>query len=401
MIRGMFSGNTQRLSLIDGLRGISVLWMVSFHAQYFFGLHTGPAEYKQFLGRFQPTFVANGHFGVDIFFVISGFLIADILLREWERNGRIDYLKFYLRRAFRILPLYIVVLLVSTLAGLYSVAQILPNLFFVNNFVPFEQQAMVWTWSLAIEEQFYLIFPALLGFLAWRVRDESKIVRVYAGLIVISMLTTGFLLVWTGIFAFPPAHELFDAAAFAAYFDSAYDKTYCRVGGILFGVIVAYWKPHRSPNPWSARRALVQRVLMYAALVLVLGFAFLPADDAPQPPAVVVGFLAMYRTLFAGAVALLLFCGLRAEFKRDPIVRFLSWPIWILFAELSYGAYLVHPFIADAAYKFVFSASWIAQHHVLWPVLFIEVITFVIALGTYFAIERPMRDLGRSYGRQR
>jgi peptidoglycan/LPS O-acetylase OafA/YrhL len=99
---------------------------------------------------------------VDVFFVISGFIISHILMREHKATGRLDLKHFYLRRAIRLFPAYYVAL------GLYGVLDPLPlknvwaNLLYVNNFLPIEQQFMGWAWSLAIEEQFYIVFPIAL-----------------------------------------------------------------------------------------------------------------------------------------------------------------------------------------------------------------------------------------------
>ena len=83
-------------------------------------------------------------------------------------------------------------------------------------------------------------------------------------------------------FTTPASHPVIDAASFYAYFDSVYAQTYCRVGGIMCGIIVAYLRPHRSPAPWSPRRLLAKRVLMCVALALILACAFWPAEDGPD-----------------------------------------------------------------------------------------------------------------------
>ena len=107
-------------------------------------------------------------FGMDLFFVLSGFLIGTILLVSLERHGRQMVGNFYLRRAFRILPLYYVVLTVLALVTPLTALQRhhLPlEYLYLTNFVPDLQRTsvvMIWGWSLALEEQFYLIVPLLL-----------------------------------------------------------------------------------------------------------------------------------------------------------------------------------------------------------------------------------------------
>jgi peptidoglycan/LPS O-acetylase OafA/YrhL len=142
---------------LDGLRAVSILLVVLFHV--------GSA-----------TFVwANGRLGVAVFFVLSGYLITTLLLREHDRKGSVSLRGFYLRRAFRILPLYYVMLVVYV--GLYIVvgfgdragdlrASLPWFLTYMNDFrpgvlhgsTPYQQ-----SWSLGVEEKFYLFWP-LLGF---------------------------------------------------------------------------------------------------------------------------------------------------------------------------------------------------------------------------------------------
>lgn len=148
---------------IDGLRALAVVPVILFHA----GI----------------TGFSGGYIGVDIFFVISGFLITSIILAE-QQAGRFSLLSFYERRARRILPALFVVLLctlpfawmwllpesmASLGRGLLGVALFASNVVFWRDSGYFEQAAelnpVLHTWSLAVEEQFYLLFPLFLGLL--------------------------------------------------------------------------------------------------------------------------------------------------------------------------------------------------------------------------------------------
>jgi peptidoglycan/LPS O-acetylase OafA/YrhL len=150
----------RRFGALDGLRALSIAAVI-WH-------HTAPDGWGSF-------FAHVGAHGVSLFFAISGFLITTLLLREQQRNGRIDLKAFYLRRSLRIFPLYYAVLL------LYVVVVVLferdagarqaffDNLpYFLtytsNIFVPLDDGRVIFyfVWSLAAEEQFYLVWPALL-----------------------------------------------------------------------------------------------------------------------------------------------------------------------------------------------------------------------------------------------
>ncbi len=119
---------------IDGLRAVAVLSVIAFH------LHFSP--------------ISGGYVGVDIFFVISGYLITAILMKDFTQ-GTFSLAKFYERRARRILPALFLVLLV-TVALSYIVYFWTKTSYFVAD------GPLLHTWSLAVEEQFYLIFPPLL-----------------------------------------------------------------------------------------------------------------------------------------------------------------------------------------------------------------------------------------------
>jgi peptidoglycan/LPS O-acetylase OafA/YrhL len=152
-------GRIRRLPGLDGLRGIAVAAVLIYH----------------FFGNALP----GGFLGVDVFFVLSGFLITALLVREYGHNGRISLKKFWQRRARRILPAAATVLVVCTaVAGILGgdaavnlPPQFLGSLFFVNNWVQISEahsyfadttpQIFMHYWSLAIEEQFYVLWPLL------------------------------------------------------------------------------------------------------------------------------------------------------------------------------------------------------------------------------------------------
>ena len=148
---------------IDGLRALAVLPVIIFHLGY----------------------MPNGYLGVDVFFVISGFLITGIIYREVLEN-RFSILNFYLRRTRRIIPLVSFICVFSLLIGCFfmlpddleNLAQsVIATNFFSNNILPVittknywdilnEFKPLMHTWSLGVEEQYYLFYPLIFVFLA-------------------------------------------------------------------------------------------------------------------------------------------------------------------------------------------------------------------------------------------
>ena len=156
---------------IEGLRGVAVSLVVLFHA----GLLSQAS-----------TQLTGGFIGVDLFFVVSGYLITGLLIRERERTGRISFSRFYARRVRRILPAAAVTLLItiplanalvtlversSVMEDAASAALSIANIRFAmttDYFNPVNYSPFLHFWSLGVEEQFYFVWPALLAIVAWK-----------------------------------------------------------------------------------------------------------------------------------------------------------------------------------------------------------------------------------------
>jgi peptidoglycan/LPS O-acetylase OafA/YrhL len=147
---------TLRFGCLDGLRFFCIMAVLWHHAP----VHTALADPAPILGR--------GFLGVDFFFVLSGFLITTLLLREEARTGRFSLRGFYWRRFLRIVPVYFfVVTLVSAyyvlLKGETQYTGLVPFYYlFLSNFLITDIPLLAPTWSLAVEEQYYLLWPLLL-----------------------------------------------------------------------------------------------------------------------------------------------------------------------------------------------------------------------------------------------
>ncbi len=171
-----------RFGSLDGLRALSVAAVIWHHS----GGGLVASEWAQ-----------HGHHGVTLFFAISGFLITTLLLREKDRHGVIDLRAFYVRRALRIFPLYYAVLLIYVVLVFALERQSKVGQDFFSNLVYFVSYTSNWfvaldgrvifyyAWSLAAEEQFYLVWPPLMKRLGTRARALAVVLTV---IVVIALL---------------------------------------------------------------------------------------------------------------------------------------------------------------------------------------------------------------------
>ena len=155
-----------RIRSLDGWRAVGVTMVLVSHMPFTDGF---PQRYG-----YQLAEVFDGELGVRIFFVLSGFLITHLLLEEAGASGAISLQRFYIRRGLRILPIYVTYLLVLgllTALGLYhdALSSWIGALTFTRNMIGQGRSATVQLWSLAVEEQFYLVWPmTLCVFSLWR-----------------------------------------------------------------------------------------------------------------------------------------------------------------------------------------------------------------------------------------
>jgi peptidoglycan/LPS O-acetylase OafA/YrhL len=167
---------------LDGLRGVAILMVLAFH-----------------LGC-----LPGGSLGVDVFFVLSGFLITTLLVEEWQRRGSISLKHFYLRRAFRLWPAFFTLLLIYGLTSLLLQSaveamarrrEVLIAACYIANWPKLHGVGMPTlghTWSLSVEEQFYLLWPMLLTTLFWMRLSRRQILFVVCiGILLSASLRAG------------------------------------------------------------------------------------------------------------------------------------------------------------------------------------------------------------------
>ena len=314
----------RRIPTLDGWRGIAILMVIFDH------LRAG-------LGARSLPFTRTGTHGVALFFVLSGFLITSRFLAEMQRDGTLSLKSFYIRRFFRLMPaawLYLVV--IGFLIGWHYVV---PCLFFFRNFVDPHETALMNAhfWSLSIEEQFYLVWPALLLFA--RPKRALWIATVAAGIVVIERVIH---------------REQLAALPFAATL-----QTYLRADAILIGCCAAILLPQLKPF-------LRERMVWPLAGGFILCLAS------------VANFISCVECLIIALV--LCATSINAE---CPLSRALEWKPLSFIGKISYSLYIWQ----EIALRFP-----VHQTVAIIP-LRISALA-VLALTSYYLIERPLNLIG-------
>lgn len=390
---------------IDGLRAIAIIYVVFFHA--FFFTQYAFAEKSEFLTfiealPFWMNWVWQGDKGVDIFFVISGFLIAQHLMQEFRQRNRIDLKGYYLKRAIRILPLYLFAIVLFAPTG-KNLEYVWANLLFVNNFITVENIYIPWSWSLTVEIQFYLLMPFLVILLYRTGRPVLTLLLLFvaANLLRLGMLAADpSLYQVTLIDMFLTENE----AAAVNYLDTLYVNLYSRCGPLLLGVLVASIDIQYGAllRDYFGRKHVVLSGLFLFSVALMVGVTLLPVYVASSSPGYDATlhylYLALGRNLFALGVALFMMTALYRAGLGGMAYRFLAARFWFPVSQTSYAIYLFH-------IPFLFVAFYLLQGaEPLHEIMYLEIVLIAL-LGLFFSmlfasltfalLERPALRWGR------
>ncbi|MGH7924925.1 MAG: acyltransferase family protein [Candidatus Binatus sp.] len=351
---------------LDGWRAIAIL-LVMF-------AHSGGALFYP-AGRFASStwysVSQRGVFGVDLFFGISGLLICGRLLDEQEKTGGISLGSFYIRRVFRILPpafAYLAVVGLLALAGVIVVSPLgwLSSVFFSRNYIVMPADTGWYTghfWSLAVEEHFYLIWPAALLTLG------SRHARRYLPAIAIAV----------AIWRVADFHWFHGQIWPGVLSDNIYERTDTRFDGLLWGcwiALIAAVPAYRAALTRRLSAPVIAVLMLLLVACIALGPPLKMAWEAFLVPAILVGTV-LNPTLWFSRI-------LEASPMR-----------WI--GRISYSLYL---------WQQLFLVGWKIPRPLPfgrlqeWPLNIVTV--FVCASASYYLLERPLVAIGHSLatGRQ-
>ncbi|WP_353935766.1 acyltransferase family protein, partial [uncultured Corynebacterium sp.] len=354
---------------LDGLRGLAVLAVVIYH----------------FFGDVLP----GGYLGVDMFFVLSGFLITSLLVREFRVTGRISLKDFWVRRFRRILPAAVTVLVICTaivaaIGGDLAVGireQFLGTLFFVNNwtqiatsqsyFADNEIQVFAHYWSLAVEEQFYLIWPLLIAGLFIVVRRYPRRVPIIVSVVLAAASAVA---MW---FIYTPGEDP----------TRVYYGTDTHAFGLLIGAALSLiiTSTHSDPaaDSWpSSRRAgaIAAQVLAPLALLAYLAQLIFMTDDLE--------FTYRGGLMLTSVLGALMLWGVVRDAR--PLTWLFSTTVMRWLGQRSFSLYLWHwPLIMILIALFDSKR----EHAWVWGLVALP-LSFLLAEISYQFIENPFRRGG-------
>jgi len=334
---------------IDGLRALAVLGVIFYHSEILI----------------DKIFIFSGGFlGVDIFFVISGYLITSIILKE-NKIKKFSFINFYIRRIRRLLPVLLIVLLASLIFSYFLLLpfefksyldSIISSIFFYSNFYfHFSGQAygqailttkpLLHTWSLAIEEQFYLLYPIFLILSIYLFKKKLQFLFIFI---------------------------IFFSISFASYISDNHSSfnfymLVTRSWELMCGALLAL-------NHQEKKNKKNNNTLSFIGFFLII-FSFLYFNDPNQHPS--------YFTLIP-----VIGCCLVIS-NRDinsPINKLLSHRIFVNIGLISYSLYLWHHPILSFG-----KISGVTDNSLFFKILLI-ILSFFLSFVTYFMIEKKLRN---------
>ena len=357
---------------IDGLRAISVFAIIIYHANFIF------FDYQVFQG---------GFIGVDIFFVISGYLITSLILKEINKTNQFSYKKFYERRIRRILPALLFVIIITSIisyiiflpTALIDFARSVISIIFFSSNIYFWVtggrygedsellRPLVHTWSLSIEEQFYILFPIFLITIIKSLKQKvnTHLFIIFSFSLIFAQWSSGTDLKINFTF-FKWQIHFFEKFNF-----------YClqsRIFELLTGSLLSYYKLNNGRTCLKSYSILNQICPILGIILIFYSLIFFNTSEILHP-----SFITIIPIV---GVSLIIWFSKKGEL----VTEILSSKIFLFFGLISYSLYLWHyPIFTVLRYIDVFNNSTKIK-------LLAIILTIILSLFSYYFIEKPFRN---------
>ncbi len=357
---------------IDGLRAVSVLAIILYHANFIL---------------FNHTLFQGGFIGVDIFFVISGYLITTLILKEIVRTNQFSFKYFYEKRIRRILPVLLCVTIITSIVSYFIllplslidfVKSILATIFFFSNIYfwivgnKYGEESellrpMLHTWSLSVEEQFYILFPIFLIII-------FKFFKKYIAKILILIFLFGLIFAQYASSTDRVINHIFFRWELVFFEKFNFYFFLSRIFELVIGSLLSYFELNNNTNKHKYYPILNKLFPILGVILIFYSFFFFNFTKIFHPS--VISLIPLI-----GVSLIIVFSK-----KGELITKILSSKILVFFGLISYSLYLWHyPIFAFLRYIDVFNNS-------IQTKLLAILLTIILSIFSYYFIEKPFRD---------
>jgi peptidoglycan/LPS O-acetylase OafA/YrhL len=355
---------------IDGLRAISVFAIIIYHANFIF---------------FDHHLLKGGFVGVDIFFVISGYLIGNIILKELVTKNKFSFKNFYERRARRILPVLLFAITISLIVGYFFLLpesyknfsrSAITSVFFLSNFYFWATNSiygsedvllkpLAHTWSLSIEEQFYIFFPILILII-------FRFFKKYFFQIIFCLFLSSLIFAnWSSKTYLDFTYTVYGRDI--NFHNMNFYLLPSRIFELLAGSILSYVKLNKKYN--VKYNLVTNEIFTFIGIILIFfSFIFFEYGSIFHP-----SFVTLIPV--TGTMLIIYFSN-----NKGLITKILSNKIFVFFGLISYSLYIWHyPIFSYLRYLDVFNYSFLIK-------VFSILTTIILSIFSYYKIEKPFRD---------
>jgi peptidoglycan/LPS O-acetylase OafA/YrhL len=353
----MVASDRDRIPSLDGVRAVAIGLVIISHIVLTHGEFHGDFRFDQYL--------VLGELGVRIFFVLSGFLITSLLIRELDATGSVNLKRFYLRRTLRIFPAFYAFLLITLLVNALGLAPVRVSgataaFLYSGDYHRIGSSTFFHSWSLAVEEQFYLLWPAALLLVGLRRAMSLPIAVILAcPLIRLAELVL---------------EQRYGVTPFGLDYHYRFDT---QADALATGCLLALLRPRLHETGWYRRLLASRWIAMAPILALAIGEVQPWEHPALLPFYAVPGF-----TLMNAAIALSL--DRVMTYPAGSVTRMLNWRPVAYAGVLSYSIYIWQEVFLRPDREYWYTGLPLAL-----------VLLAIFVLASHYGVERPFLRLRR------
>ncbi len=380
-LNSVFVRSPGEIPALTGFRGVAIFML--YYVHLFRNYEPQIKEHSTWFHDILHNILHNGSASIDMFFVLSGFLIAGPLLKELRRSGTINLKAFYIKRSLRIFPPYYIFLALqffilipyfATKSGEFGDMlmstrwRIVFDLTYISNYFP---GTLFHGWSLSLEEQFYMLFPLFLLVIFRRLPERFQLPMLW--LLVLLPLSYR-LYILPDIAAQEPHAPPYQARIYFPF--------HGHIDSVIIGIITAYIYQFR--RHWIEciyERPLLKKTILGSAVLAFVLYSMFVFEYNPTIAGMVIRF-----PVFSILSAIIMVLSIP---EGGWVNRFLSWKGFIPAAKLSYCAYIIHIVVMIPVSRKIFGGGEVFYYQIVLWFIPIGLVIFFFAYLFHLVAERP------------